>query len=263
MSEVWTIDEILINLFARDLKQIKVLCSKSPSWSLDTKWVRVDRVTEELNLWCKSRKQYFSKEDRAPIDEKSLDLFIEKGWGKEVGCPYDLKKEHRVYKEAKTQLLFFEDLKRAVLDRIIETVENHDIDQLDVTKWRLKAKSVLYWVNSILKGGKSTLNKPLKSLVKKHKRNLLSKQENKGGRPKVDPEGKLLKKIKALKSENIPDKEIPWDIRFTKIAQHMKKNKIDLEYFNKKIPPRIKGREYTKYVGISLDSVKNLTDLTP
>ena len=87
--------------------------------------------------------------------------------------------------------------------------------------------------------------------------------KNKGGNPSVDPKGIIFRKIQELKSKGIKSEDIPWDINFTRFVQKLKSDKINGEYKNNKVPPRIKGKEYTKFVGISLDTVKKLIKKTP
>ena len=263
MIEIWTIDETLLKLFGRDLNQLEILRSKPPDWSLDAKWVRIKKSSEELERWCERNRQYFKKGQTDPIDKKYLEIFIAKGWGDEVECPYDIKREHKDHREAKDQFALFKKLERAVLDRKIETVGNHDIDRLCLSKWRLKVNSVLRWVESNLpKDNKKFYNK-LKLALKKNKVKFHNKQKNKGGRPPVDPHGEIAAKIKELKLENISDGNIPWEIRFTKFVQQMKKRLVNPEYRYKKIPTRVKGKEYTNTVGISLDTVTKLIKQSP
>ena len=88
----------------------------------------------------------------------------------------------------------------------------------------------------------------------------LKQKKNLGGNPGVDPDGKIAEKIKELQSAGVPDDDIPWELRFTKFVQNLKKDKskIDTEYFNKQVPRRVKKADYTKAVGISLDTVEKI-----
>jgi hypothetical protein len=86
---------------------------------------------------------------------------------------------------------------------------------------------------------------------------------NKGGNPGVDPDGKIAAKIKELKLDGVAACDIPWEIRFSKFVQNLKKDKIKPEYFNTKVPRRAKKADYTDVVGISLDTVKKLIKETP
>ena len=52
-------------------------------------------------------------------------------------------------------------------------------------------------------------------------------------------------------------------LRSTKFVQQMKKRLVNPEYRNKKIPTRVKGKEYTNTVGISLDTVTKLIKQSP
>ncbi len=92
---------------------------------------------------------------------------------------------------------------------------------------------------------------------------LAERKSDKGGRPGVDPTGEIASKIQDLKMEGVKDKDIPWNLRFTKFVQKMKSGKINNDYRNQKIPPRVKGPKYTKSVGISLDTAKKLIQNTP
>ena len=92
------------------------------------------------------------------------------------------------------------------------------------------------------------------------------KNKNQGGPPAADATGEIAEKIAELKVEldrkSSGYGNIPWDIRFTKCVQKLKKDKIiksgkiKKEELYHKVPPSTKGKDYTALVGISTDTVK-------
>ena len=84
------------------------------------------------------------------------------------------------------------------------------------------------------------------------------KKKKLGGNPGVDPDGKIAGKIKDLQSAGVADDNIPWDLRFTKFVQSLKKDKIEPKHLHVKVHRRFKKKEYTQRVGISLDTVKKI-----
>ena len=117
------------------------------------------------------------------------------------------------------------------------------------------------WDEIINAGGKPGVESKNKSqdVIKSNEGD--GKTKNKGGHPGVDPDGEISKKVKELRSDGVKNNNMPWEIRFTKIVQKLRWNNIDLKYrqnINEKIHPRIKGKEYTAKVGISLDTAKKL-----
>jgi len=128
-------------------------------------------------------------------------------------------------------------------DEILERLEDMEADVCEQAVWFIE--SILEKENQD-RGSQQVEDKPP------------SKERDKGGNPSVDPEGVIAAKIAELKSEGIKDSDIPWDLRFTKLVQKLKSDKIDDLYKNMKIQPRIKGTDYTARVGICLDTAKKL-----
>jgi hypothetical protein len=137
---------------------------------------------------------------------------------------------------------------------------------------RLDRESFLNWYQKYLPGIAEALDKiGRKILFEKQLGNLIgvvpsSKNEGSGGRPSVDPDGKIVAKIEELKLSGVEVDDIPWHRGFTRFVQKLRKDKITPKYsedIGQKVHQRIKGPEYTGRVGISLDTAKNLMKSSP
>ena len=289
-SSALTFDEILDLLTGKTLDQIEKLRSqaklpKDPNSDPDIKPVKFlkdvlgDPESGAYNI-------PFQKGEIYPVRTTWANELIGKKSAEEL-CASDVRKwtcriedEKRAYQEIKDQHQLLENLEEAVLDRDIESL--NDVDSLSSRKWRLPRKSILCWIKSNWKmvcllrhfpaGIKDPLEKVIKNVQlevtpksqpKKAANGSDGKKKDKGGNPGVDPDGKIASKIEELKSAGVRDEEIPWDIKFTKLVQKLRRGKINPKYLgdvNCKIHRRVKGPEYTGRVGISLDTAKKLIE---
>jgi hypothetical protein len=81
-----------------------------------------------------------------PTSEDLLKRLVSEGSGKEVECPAAIKTEREEYRKAQDQSKLLENLKRAVLDSDIKSLNN--TCQLPLPEWRLTKHSVLKWINN-------------------------------------------------------------------------------------------------------------------
>ena len=140
----WTFDEAFQLLTRKTLFEVESLLSKSPPPSNDLKWVLM-RKTKTIE----TRPGYsihFKKGEVVPTSEDLLKRLVSEGSGKEVECPATIKTEREEYRKAQDQSKLLENLKRAVLDSDIKSLNN--TCQLPLPEWRLTKHSVLKWINN-------------------------------------------------------------------------------------------------------------------
>ena len=140
----WTFDEAFQLLTGKTLFEVESLLSKSPPPSNDLKWVLM-RKTKTIE----TRPGYsihFKKGEIVPTSEDLLKRLVSEGSGKEVECPATIKTEREEYRKAQDQSKLLENLKRAVLDSDIKSLNN--TCQLPLPEWRLTKHSVLKWINN-------------------------------------------------------------------------------------------------------------------
>ena len=140
----WTFDEAFQLLTRKTLFEVESLLSKSPPPSNDLKWVLM-RKTKTIE----TRPGYsihFKKGEIVPTSEDLLKRLVSEGSGKEVECPATIKTEREEYRKAQDQSKLLENLKRAVLDSDIKSLNN--TCQLPLPEWRLTKHSVLKWINN-------------------------------------------------------------------------------------------------------------------
>ena len=140
----WTFDEAFQLLTRKTLLEVESLLSKSPPPSNDLKWVLM-RKTKTIE----TRPGYsihFKKGEVVPTSEDLLKRLVSEGSGKEVECPAAIKTEREEYRKAQDQSKLLENLKRAVLDSDIKSLNN--TCQLPLPEWRLTKHSVLKWINN-------------------------------------------------------------------------------------------------------------------
>ena len=140
----WTFDEAFQLLTRKTLFEVESLLSKSPPPSNDLKWVLM-RKTKTIE----TRPGYsihFKKGEIVPTSEDLLKRLVSEGSGKEVECPAAIKTEREEYRKAQDQSKLLENLKRAVLDNDIDTLNR--TNQSSSSKWRLTKRSVLKWINN-------------------------------------------------------------------------------------------------------------------
>jgi len=140
----WTFDEAFQLLTRKTLFEVESLLSKSPPPSNDLKWVLM-RKTKTIE----TRPGYsihFKKGEIVPTSEDLLKRLVSEGSGKEVECPAAIKTEREEYRKAQDQSKLLENLKRAVLDSDIKSLNN--TCQLPLPEWRLTKHSVLKWINN-------------------------------------------------------------------------------------------------------------------
>ena len=140
----WTFDEAFQLLTRKTLFEVESLLSKSPPPSNDLKWVLM-RKTKTIE----TRPGYsihFKKGEVVPTSEDLLKRLVSEGSGKEVECPAAIKTEREEYRKAQDQSKLLENLKRAVLDSDIKSLNN--TCQLPLPEWRLTKHSVLKWINN-------------------------------------------------------------------------------------------------------------------
>ena len=140
----WTFDEAFQLLTGKTLFEVESLLSKSPPPSNDLKWVLM-RKTKTIE----TRPGYsihFKKGEIVPTSEDLLKRLVSEGSGKEVECPAAIKTEREEYRKAQDQSKLLENLKRAVLDSDIKSLNN--TCQLPLPEWRLTKHSVLKWINN-------------------------------------------------------------------------------------------------------------------
>ena len=140
----WTLSEVSLLLTGKTLLEVKGFQSKSPPPSSDLKWVLMKK-TKIIEI-RPGYSAHFKKGQTTPIDKDLLESFIKNGSGKEVECPSEIEKERREYQEAQDQSKLLENLKRAVLDSDIKSLNN--TCQLPLPEWRLTKHSVLKWINN-------------------------------------------------------------------------------------------------------------------
>ena len=144
IHSAWTFDEAFQLLTGKTLFEVESLLSKSPPPSNDLKWVLM-RKTKTIE----TRPGYsihFKKGEIVPTSEDLLKRLVSEGSGKEVECPAAIKTEREEYRKAQDQSKLLENLKRAVLDSDIKSLNN--TCQLPLPEWRLTKHSVLKWINN-------------------------------------------------------------------------------------------------------------------
>ena len=144
IHSAWTFDEALLLLTGKTLFEVESLLSKSPPPSNDLKWVLM-RKTKTIE----TRPGYsihFKKGEVIPTSEDLLKRLVSEGSGKEVECPAAIKTEREEYRKAQDQSKLLENLKRAVLDSDIKSLNN--TCQLSLPEWRLEGQSFLAWVHT-------------------------------------------------------------------------------------------------------------------
>jgi len=144
IHSAWTFDEAFQLLTGKTLFEVESLLSKSPPPSNDLKWVLM-RKTKTIE----TRPGYsihFKKGEVVPTSEDLLKRLVSEGSGKEVECPAAIKTEREEYRKAQDQSKLLENLKRAVLDSDIKSLNN--TCQLPLPEWRLTKHSVLKWINN-------------------------------------------------------------------------------------------------------------------
>ena len=140
----WTFDEAVLLLTGRTLFEIERVLSKSPPTSSDLKWIKVKktRLVEPES----GKAIHFKKGEIVSTSEDLLKRLVSEGSGKEVECPAAIKTEREEYRKAQDQSKLLENLKRAVLDSDIKSLNN--TCQLPLPEWRLTKHSVLKWINN-------------------------------------------------------------------------------------------------------------------
>ena len=144
IHSAWTFDEAFQLLTGKTLFEVESLLSKSPPPSNDLKWVLM-RKTKTIE----TRPGYsihFKKGEVVPTSEDLLKRLVSEGSGKEVECPAAIKTEREEYRKAQDQSKLLENLKRAVLDSDIKSLNN--TCQLPLPEWRLEGQSFLTWVHA-------------------------------------------------------------------------------------------------------------------
>ena len=144
IHSAWTFDEAFQLLTGKTLFEVESLLSKSPPPSNDLKWVLM-RKTKTIE----TRPGYsihFKKGEIVPTSEDLLKRLVSEGSGKEVECPAAIKTEREEYRKAQDQSKLLENLKRAVLDSDIKSLNN--TCQLPLPEWRLEGQSFLAWVHT-------------------------------------------------------------------------------------------------------------------
>ena len=140
----WTFDEAFQLLTRKTLFEVESLLSKSPPPSNDLKWVLM-RKTKTIET-RPGDSIHFKKGEIVPTSEDLLKRLVSEGSGKEVECPAAIKTEREEYRKAQDQSKLLENLKRAVLDSDIKSLNN--TCQLPLPEWRLTKHSVLKWINN-------------------------------------------------------------------------------------------------------------------
>jgi hypothetical protein len=143
IHSAWTLDEAVLLLTGRTLFEIKRVLSKSTPASSDLKWIKVkkNRTIERAG-----HISHFKKGEITCISEDLLKRLVSEGSGKEVECPAVIKTEREEYRKAQDQSKLLENLKRAVRDHDIKTL--NETSQLSPPRWRLDKQSFVDWVHS-------------------------------------------------------------------------------------------------------------------
>ena len=144
IHSAWTFDEAFQLLTGKTLFEVESLLSKSPPPSNDLKWVLM-RKTKTIET-RPGDSIHFKKGEIVPTSEDLLKRLVSEGSGKEVECPAAIKTEREEYRKAQDQSKLLENLKRAVLDSDIKSLNN--TCQLPLPEWRLTKHSVLKWINN-------------------------------------------------------------------------------------------------------------------
>ena len=139
----WTFDEAVLLLTGRTLFEIERVLSKSPPTSSDLKWIKVKKTR---TIERAGHISHFKKGEIVSTSEDLLKRLVSEGSGKEVECPAAIKTEREEYRKAQDQSKLLENLKRAVLDSDIKSLNN--TCQLPLPEWRLTKHSVLKWINN-------------------------------------------------------------------------------------------------------------------
>ena len=144
IHSAWTLDEAVLLLTGRTLFEIKRVLSKSTPASSDLKWIKVKktRLVEPES----GKAIHFKKGEIVSTSEDLLKRLVSEGSGKEVECPATIKTEREEYRKAQDQSKLLENLKRAVLDSDIKSLNN--TCQLPLPEWRLEGQSFLAWVHA-------------------------------------------------------------------------------------------------------------------
>jgi len=135
------------------------------------------------------------------------------------------------------------------------------IIQVDALEGIEVADEVVEFIEQAAKEKKRVAKSPDKEKTVKKKHSSIKptgKKKNTGGHPGADPYGEIKAKIEELQLDGVKDDDIPWDIRFTRFVQKLKSDKISVEYRSIKVPSRVKGKEYTAYVGISPATIERI-----
>ena len=144
IHSAWTFYEVVLLLTGRTLLEIECVLSKSPPPSSDLKWIKIKKTrTVELGS---GNAFHFKKGEIVSTSEDLLKRLVSEGSGKEVECPAAIKTEREEYRKAQDQSKLLENLKRAVLDSDIKSLNN--TCQLPLPEWRLTKHSVLKWINN-------------------------------------------------------------------------------------------------------------------
>jgi hypothetical protein len=144
IHSAWTFDEAFQLLTGKTLFEVESLLSKSPPPSNDLKWVLM-RKTKTIET-RPGDSIHFKKGEIVPTSEDLLKRLVSEGSGKEVECPAAIKTEREEYRKAQDQSKLLENLKRAVLDSDIKSLNN--TCQLPLPEWRLEGQSFLAWVHT-------------------------------------------------------------------------------------------------------------------
>ena len=144
IHSAWTFDEAFQLLTGKTLFEVESLLSKSPPPTNDLKWVLM-RKTKTIET-RPGDSIHFKKGEIVPTSEDLLKRLVSEGSGKEVECPAAIKTEREEYRKAQDQSKLLENLKRAVLDSDIKSLNN--TCQLPLPEWRLEGQSFLAWVHA-------------------------------------------------------------------------------------------------------------------
>ena len=130
---------------APDIRYLLMLKTEEMTWSIKEEQVKGRKKKKD-----RAGHEIYTKGNTEPVPTKLAKEFIKKGWAEDTETSVERKTRLKVgeseYQKAQDQFKLLENLKRAVLDKDIETL--NDTSQLSPLEWRLKRKSVLLWAQS-------------------------------------------------------------------------------------------------------------------
>jgi len=144
IHSAWTLDEAVLLLTGRTLFEIERILSNPPPILSDLKWIKIKKT--RLVEHGAGNAMHFKKGEIVSISEDLLERLVSEGFGKEVECPATIKTETKEYYKTQDQSKLLENLKRAIRDHDIKTL--NETSQLSPPRWRLDKQSFVDWVHS-------------------------------------------------------------------------------------------------------------------